>query len=264
MQDSRPGCVDNLNLTVIRQIGRTEAKSSAGVSAPVRRLWSKASMSERSPAQLPESGQAGPDHSDQRAAQRFTLLIRNAKIVFPCGEFLCVIRDVSATGLRIKVFHALPDEQPEYLEMATGERYGVSVVWAEDGQMGLRFLEQQDVACLIREEGPYPKRSLRIMLQLPARLRAGGETSDATILNLSQYGANVECRERLAIEQQLILSARLLPDLDAKVRWRKGDQYGLSFHQTFSMDQLALLVARLQAPHLAPPVSATGAQTSLA
>lgn len=220
-------------------------------------------MSEQSPAKLPESGQAGPDHSDQRAAQRFTLLIRNAKIVFPCGEFLCVIRDVSATGLRIKTFHALPAEEPEYLEMATGERFGVSVVWAKDGQMGLQFREQQDVARLIREEGPYSKRSLRIMLKLPARLRVGGESSEATILDLSQYGAKVECRERLAIEQQLTLSARLLPDLDAKVRWRKGDHYGLSFHQTFGMEQLALLVARLQVPDLVPAVAA-GAQTSLA
>lgn len=218
-------------------------------------------MSEQSAAQLPDDGQAGPDQVDQRAAQRFTLLIRNAKIVYPCGEFLCVIRDVSSTGVRIKTFHALPAEAPEYLETATGVRYGVTMVWVNDGQMGLRFLEQQDVADLISDDGPFPKRSLRIMLQLPARLRIGGENCEAKILNLSQYGANVECRERLAIEQQLTLSARLLPDLDAKVRWRKGDQYGLSFQQTFGMEQLALLVACLQAPHLVPPPVAKSTQT---
>jgi hypothetical protein len=208
-------------------------------------------MSDESPAYLPECGQAEPEPSDQRAAERFTLLIRNAKIVFPSGEFLCVIRDVSATGLRIKTFHHLPAERPDYLEMATGERYPVSAVWTKEGQIGLRFDEPQEVMRLIREQGPYPKRSLRIVVQLPARLTVGGETSDATILNLSQYGANVESRERLAIEQQLTLTARLLPDLEAKVRWRKGDQYGLSFHRTFGIEELALLVARLQAPGLA-------------
>lgn len=210
-------------------------------------------MSEGSPASLPEVVQVGPEEDGtQRGAERFTLLIRNAKIAFPSGEFLCVIRDVSATGLRIKIFHDLPDEAPEYLELATGERHRVSVVWIRGGLMGLRFTESQDVMRLIREDGPYPKRSLRILLQLPAKLLMGGETASATLLNISQYGANVECRQRMAIEQKLVLSARILQEITAKVRWRKGNQYGLSFQQTFGIAELAVLVARLQQPLLVP------------
>ena len=45
---------------------------------------------------------------DMRGAQRFTLLIRTAKLVSETGEFLCIIRDVSATGLRLRLFHDLP------------------------------------------------------------------------------------------------------------------------------------------------------------
>lgn len=210
-------------------------------------------MSEGSPAPLPEVAQSGPDErGDQRVAERFTLLIRNAKIAFPSGEFLCVIRDVSTTGLRIKIFHDLPDEHPEYLELATGERHKVSLIWNRDGQIGLRFTENQDVMRLIREDGPYPKRSLRIVLRLPAKLTVGREIAHATLLNISQYGANVECRERLAIEQQLVLSASVLPEVTGKVRWRKGDQYGLSFQEIFGIAELAVLVARLQRPALVP------------
>jgi hypothetical protein len=233
-------------------MGFTEAKSENTAHALFADLWSRRSMSDDSPAHLPRSeGQTGPESNDQRAAQRFTLLIRNAKIVFPSGEFLCVIRDVSATGLRIKTFHRMPAEPPLYLEMATGEQYGVSVVWANADQMGLQFLEPQDVTTLIREDGPFPKRSMRVMLTLPARISVGGELTDVTILNISQHGASLKCRERLAIEQQIILSASFLPDVDARVRWRKDDQYGLAFGRTFPISEFAQLMARLQMPSLA-------------
>ena len=43
-----------------------------------------------------------------RGAQRFTLLIRTAKLVCESGEYLCVIRDVSSTGVRLRLFHDLP------------------------------------------------------------------------------------------------------------------------------------------------------------
>ena len=38
---------------------------------------------------------------EQRAAPRFISLIRAAKLVCGQGEFVCVIRDVSATGVSV-------------------------------------------------------------------------------------------------------------------------------------------------------------------
>ena len=45
--------------------------------------------------------------ADQRAAPRFTLLIRAAKLVSAQGEFVCVIRDVSETGVSVRRLQGL-------------------------------------------------------------------------------------------------------------------------------------------------------------
>lgn len=208
-------------------------------------------MAERMSQPVPRMEWTQPEETaDQRGFPRFTLLIRNAKIVYPSSEFFCVIRDVSASGVRIKTFHRMPDEEPVYLEVATGERYPVVPVWQGDQIAGLRFREDQDVVGIIREEGPYPKRSLRVMLDVPAKATSLGKSSPVTIENLSQFGARLACEDRLAIEQRIILSAGNLPDIEATVRWRKGTHYGVAFRRIFRIEELAVLVAGLQNPAL--------------
>jgi len=44
-----------------------------------------------------------PAGAELRAAPRFTLLIRAAKLIADGREFLCIIRDASATGLKPKL-----------------------------------------------------------------------------------------------------------------------------------------------------------------
>ena len=60
---------------------------------------------------------------DQRGAPRFTSLIRAAKLVCGQGEFVCVIRDVSATGVSLRTFHKLPTDEAIALELQNGESY---------------------------------------------------------------------------------------------------------------------------------------------
>ena len=46
---------------------------------------------------------------DQRGAQRYSLMLRAAKVMTPEGEWVCNVREVSATGLRLRFFHDLPE-----------------------------------------------------------------------------------------------------------------------------------------------------------
>ena len=65
---------------------------------------------------------------EQRGAQRFTLLIRAAKLVTSKGEFICVIRDVSTTGVSVKLFHQVPDEDEMALELQSGDLYKINSI----------------------------------------------------------------------------------------------------------------------------------------
>ena len=106
------------------------------------------------------------DYADQRAAPRVTLLIRPAKLGTVEGEFVCVIRDVSATGISLRLFHAPPVGQRATLETETGQTIAMERVWARDKDLGFRFLKPIDVGALVSEAGNFPKRKLRLAIEL--------------------------------------------------------------------------------------------------
>ncbi len=183
---------------------------------------------------------------DMRGAQRFTLLIRTAKLVCESGEFLCIIRDVSETGLRLRLFHALPADARMALELANGAVYFIERVWERDSHAGFRFAAPIDVQGFIAEVSPYPRRQLRLRMQFPAVLTAEARASVATVRDLSPQGARIECGRFLALGQRIKLQGDLFPAIQAKVCWRAGSEYGLAFEQVFTLEALAVLAAELQ------------------
>ncbi len=194
--------------------------------------------------------------NELRAAPRISLMLRAAKLVCPAGEFLCILRDVSATGLKVRLFHALPAARPLTIELGSGDRYPVDPVWAQDNHAGFRFIGEVDLAGLIDESGRYPKRQLRLKLDQPVIVTAGEVNQTARLGNISQHGAMIETQHKLALSQLVQVQGPGLPARHARVRWRKGAAHGLVFQDGFRLDELALLVAGLQrtAPTTGLPV----------
>lgn len=192
--------------------------------------------------------------AEQREAPRFTLLIRAAKLVSPNGEFVCVIRDVSETGVSVRLFHALPGGSPLELHMPGGGAYEIEPVWERENEAGFRFAKDVDVTKLINEAGEYPKRGLRLGVCFPIRVATLTQRSEGMVVNLSQQGARFECDGLFAIDQTLrIETTEAVPEFSevrAKVRWRREQDYGVVFDDTFTLGDFARLAARLQCPGL--------------
>ncbi len=192
--------------------------------------------------------------SEQRDAPRFTLLIRAAKLVSPNGEFVCVIRDVSETGVSMRLFHALPSGSPLELHMPGGASYTIEPVWGRQNEAGFKFAEHVEVSQLINEAAEYPKRGLRLSVCFPIRVSTLSHRCEAMVVNLSQQGGRFECDGLFAIDQNLRIEvAGPIPEFSeirAKVRWRRDQEYGVVFDDTFSLGDFARLAARLQAPGL--------------
>ena len=199
---------------------------------------------EREPDACPET----------RAAPRFTLLIRAAKLVSAHGEFVCVLRDVSATGVSLRLFHAVPDDETLELHMPAGGVYHLRSVWARGNEAGFEFSEAIDVDRLIHESDQYPKRGLRIGVFFPIKIRTLAGSVDAVVENLSQQGARFECDGMFAIDQALSIECAevklALNEVRAKVRWRRAQSYGVVFDDTLSLGDFARFVALLQCPRL--------------
>lgn len=183
---------------------------------------------------------------EMRGAQRFTLLIRTAKLVSESGEYLCVIRDVSSTGVRLRLFHDLPADTRMALELANGEIYFIERVWERDSHAGFRFAAPIDVEAFIAEVSPFPRRQPRLRITIPVVLIGESQASVATVRDISTQGARIETQRYLAIGQKVRLEGDGLPATVAKVCWRSGADYGLVFEQVFQLEQLAVLADQLQ------------------
>jgi hypothetical protein len=194
----------------------------------------------------PSAELADPGDAEQRAAARFTPLIRTAKLVGASGEFLCVISDVSVTGVSARLFHPLPADKVLCLEMPNGDRLPLEPVWEKDGRAGFRFAGPVDLERVVAGEGQWPKRPIRLNLSMPVDLSGLTGCFDGELRNISRQGAQVECRSRLAIDQRLRMKGACLPEVETRVRWRHGSTYGLIFDSLIEFADLARMAAYLQ------------------
>lgn len=183
---------------------------------------------------------------EQRSAPRYTLLLRQAKLRCRSGEFLCVLRDVSETGLSVRTFHRLPDDERMAIELAEQRPHLLEKVWEKEGEAGFRFKDPVGLDELLADDARFPRRPFRANIELPLEIRTSGAASQADILNLSQQGACIRSDRLLAREQPIALVAARLPQLDGKVRWRRDNSYGVAFMQSFSFRDFAVLLAKLQ------------------
>ncbi|MBU0670348.1 MAG: PilZ domain-containing protein [Alphaproteobacteria bacterium] len=188
--------------------------------------------------------------ADQRAAKRYTSLIRAAKLVSAHGEFVCVIRDVSSTGISLRMFHDVPGDEVMDLELQNGDRYELSKVRCNAREASFTFADEVEVEGLIRETWKYPKRQLRLNLVIPLSVTTLAGTFRAVTSNLSQQGASIECDARFALDQTVRIEGKHMPEVRAKVRWRKDNCYGVVFDNTFTLREFGVLAAQFQCPTL--------------
>lgn len=188
----------------------------------------------------PQSGGA-----ELRGAERYALLLRIAKLIGDGCEFLCVLRDASATGVAVKLFHPLPAGMPLMLEMPNGDRHPLQLVWENEGRAGFRFLMPVEIDRFISGPSAYPSRPVRASVNIPVMAVIAGRPVQAQICNISQQGALLTCSEHLAVMQRIRIEGTDLPDLFATVRWRREMDYGLVFENTFTLSQLAELLNTL-------------------
>lgn len=194
---------------------------------------------------LPDRPSVAQAAGDSREAPRLTLLIRAAKLVSGETEFLCVLRDASETGVSVRLFHPLPADLDLTLELPNGDRHALDRVWEEDGRAGFRFRDTVDLDRII-DSRSHMRRSMRVRLEVPCSLVVAGRRVSATIGNLSQEGALIRTEEKLSLIQRIRIAIEDGPEIAAKVRWRREDDYGVSFEDSFKFAELAALAFELQ------------------
>ncbi|WP_343612795.1 PilZ domain-containing protein [Novosphingobium sp.] len=197
--------------------------------------------------------------AELRRAPRYTLLVRAAKLVLDGREYLCVLRDASSTGVKVRIFHPLPSYEHIALETASGERYPMELMWFKDDHAGFRFFNEIDVQSLIEDRREtYPRRQIRLRLERPATIHSGSRAWPILLRDISQQGACIETPERLLLRQLVKIDIPGFPQIYAKVCWRQEPRHGLALETSFTMDELAVNIMKM---HEYPLVALPGETT---
>jgi len=132
------------------------------------------------------------------------------------------------------------------LELPNGDRHELELVWQDGDRAGLKFIEQADIARIVESPSRFAKRPIRINLEADAVIQVGEQQNSVELLDLSQQGAKLTSDAHFAIDQRVKISANGMPQVNAKIRWRRGNSYGLVFEDTFQFGDLARIVASMQ------------------
>lgn len=188
-----------------------------------------------------EVGKDYADLKDERGEARLTILLRTAKLIADGREYLCLVRDVSATGTKLQLFHPLPQADSYRLELEENIVFDLNPVWSEGNFIGFRFAQRCNLGRLFRNrEVSYPKRQIRLKAPLQGIVQQDAtEEIDISFENISQQGACIQCSKWFALDQRIIVHLKGFPPITARVRWRNRPLYGLVFEQTFRYEELA-------------------------
>ena len=189
---------------------------------------------------------AVPATEQRREARRPVTMMRAAKVICQAGEYPCVIRDVSSGGVRLKMFHALPEETHVFLDGGDGEVHALIRVWVREMTAGFRFARPSDPDQFLARPAAGDTRAVRLSLSAEVRVSAAGKTSPARLRNLGQGGAHVDIEGCLPIGQTLVLAIPRVGERTGWVRWRRGTSHGVVFDVPRRLDQLAADALALQ------------------
>lgn len=191
-----------------------------------------------------------PQPHQRRTGKRHLSLLRVGTLKVASRSELCLVRNVSAGGMMVRVYSHLAEGERLTIELKQGEPLGGTVRWVEDGCIGVHFDEPVDVIRLISTslEGPRP-RMPRIGVDRLAWLReTDGPRVRARIADISQGGARVETASQLAVGAHVIVLVEGLAPQQAVVRWREDGCFGLTFNRIIALPDLVHWLQLDEAP----------------
>jgi hypothetical protein len=170
---------------------------------------------------------------DRRSDARSIGVLALGKVVSGGREHICLVRDISANGMKIE----LPDP-PAVNSYVIVEMLGLNpcparVIWQEDIHAGLAFSVAQDLDRMCKrgqDADGRAARGPRFSIGRDAKLRLAGRSVSLQVANISVGGARL--RGVTAIEPnvpaQLVLRNSSTP-LQGYVRWVADGDAGFSF-----------------------------------
>ena len=179
-----------------------------------------------------------PRPSERRGDERHITLFRVGAIILGDQRELCLIRNISAGGMMLRLFTSVDVGQAISIELKNGVSVSGSVGWIKDGQVGVAFDQPIDVLdFLSNEDGPRP-RMPRIETGAIIQVRQGASTFRLRACDISQGGVKVALTAELLLDGEVVISLPGMAPQPGTVRWVAGRFAGLSFNRPLALPDL--------------------------
>lgn len=182
---------------------------------------------------------APPKPGDRREDERHLTLFRVGSITIGDRRELCLIKNISAGGMMIRAYCAIPEGTALSIELKSGQPVSGRTTWTRDQNVGVTFDQPIDVIEILSSsaEGPRP-RMPRIEVDCFATVRDGANVYRLRVCDISQGGMKVEGDPQLEHGCDLSVSLPGLEPQPAALRWRQDGYLGISFNRLIPLAQL--------------------------
>jgi hypothetical protein len=180
---------------------------------------------------------------ERRTHTRQTALLRVAVLHAGGARDLCVVKNIAPNGLSARAYRKLASAEQVQIEFKSGELLSGSVVWERDWDVGIIFPKPIDVEAVLASrwvtETARRRNLPRIAISSKGRLKAGLQSFEVTLQDISQGGARVQAEMSSIDRGEVLLSLPGLPPIAGVVRWVGGTEVGVSFNECIAFETLA-------------------------
>ena len=177
---------------------------------------------------------------EERAAPRFRTLLQSARLVGEKTQSLCIVRDVSETGMKVRLFGTVAIGDRVCVEFKGGHTVFAAVRWIEDSFAGLEFELPIDLQQIFQTVEPdYSYRAPRLEIDATATVTFGRVKTPMAILDISTSGAKLLGGDALIRGEDVGIEIEGLTTSNAAVRWKASDLVGVEFEHPISVERLA-------------------------
>lgn len=170
---------------------------------------------------------------DRRVEERRRLILRVGVLEQGSRASFCLVRNISASGLQVKLFTSAIQVGQVIVRVADEAPISGQVVWIENGVAGVSFENRIAPSTLLRLQQklrPIRRRAMpRIKATSFAAVRIDGRNVQAVLRDISSMGARITTSRSLRVGAAALTRFPGLPEIRASVRWTEGSESGLVF-----------------------------------
>lgn len=201
---------------------------------------------------------------ERRRNLRTATVFQVAKLVTDRYEELCLLRDVSSSGLKAEAYCPLAIGERIEIELKTEHQVAGEVAWIRDDMFGMQFDADVPVLAMLAhcafDDRIARIRPPRLSSSLPGTISIDEQQQPVTMLNVSLAGMKIALEKIVPADARTIATLPELGRRSCTVRWVRGGEAGVMFDEPLAyLDFVAwrrrLLRSALSDAATSPPAS---------